>query len=580
MKKNISVETALFLGLGLLLILFLCHPWVGPDIWYHLSIGRSVWQHKAAMPPNLTVLTQPGFVNFYWFFQLVSYLIYDVGGNVLLSLFFMTLWCVIAWNWYRVVRPKREGVIGFFLALVSLIIVQRRFEERPEILAYVIVGFQIRWALMWNPHKKLNIKKLLPVFLSEIIVSSVHGYFLFGPAIFGLKAVCVFLDSSKAKSNEFWSNTAFVILGLFACTIASPLGVENWKGVMALAEILHSPAAVTIAEFRRLPLKYPQDYVFWGTWLITLLAALERARVEKRYWFSSSLCLVGVALSADVLRNLPLLVLFSAPLWRLSLRQVRIKRQHIQPLRIAAGVSVVILAYLIVSNEYYAMTKNANTFGIGISKELYPHKFVEYGKKQNLKGPVFNDPNYGGFLEYHLPEMKLYSDSRYCNSDLVFEYFNGLTNPDNFLNLNSRYHFSGVILDIVQSKGLVTPLLRHPDWHLVYADVQNAYFSSDKSVQPDLRFYRGENLTVTPYHHFATTWLINIADAGRNDLMQTAIEQLAGQDKIPTSVIGVALQYSAFTKDPKMIAAAKALRPKLWGASPEEIRQIDEFMKQ
>ncbi len=580
MKKLFSVDLSLLLGVGTILLLLLTHTWVGPDIWYHLSIGRSVWQHKAAMPPNLTVLNQPGFVNFYWFFQLVIYLIYDFGGNVLLSLFFMLLWCLIARNWFRVVRPTRAGIVGVFLSLLSLIIVQRRFEERPEILAYFILGLQIRWALMWNPNKKLNSKKLIPVFLSEIVVSSVHGYFLFGPAIFGLKAVCSFLDKSKPKASEFWSNIVFVIVGLFACTIVTPLGVDNWRGVMALAEILHSPAAATIAEFRRLPLRYPQDYVFWGTWLVTLFAAIERIRKGSRYWFSSSLCLVGVALSADVLRNLPLLVLFSAPLWRVSLREVKLKKKFVLPLRIFAGASIAIIAAMVVTNEYYEMTKNANTFGIGISKELYPHKFVEYGKTQNLKGPVFNDPNYGGFLEYHLPETKLYSDSRYCNSELVFEYFNSLTNPDNFLALNNRFHFSGVILDAVQSKGLVTPLLRHPDWVLAYADVQNAYFSSDKQIATDLRFFRGENLTVTPYHHFATTWLINLADAGRNDLMLLAIKQLANQDKIPASVMGVALQYSAFTKDPEMISAAKALRSRLWSQNPAEIREIDEFMKQ
>ncbi len=579
-KADQQTPIYFYCGLAILFVLFLIHPWVGPDIWYHLSIGRSVWENKAAMPPNLTVLNQPGFVNFYWLFQLICFSIYQTGGHVVLSLFFVLLWAGIAWNWFRIARPLRFGWLGFFLALISLLIIQRRFEERPEILAYLILAMQIRWALMWNPHRRIGVKLWISVFVSEIFLSSVHGYFIFGPAIFGLRAVCSSLDKTKPRTQRYWFQILSVIALLFTCTVITPLGIQNWKGVLALAEILHSPAAAMISEFHSVQLRYPQDYVFWGGCLATLVAAIEVGRRNRKFWFHSALSLVGVALSADVLRNLPLLILFSAPMWRISLRKIKLKKQFLKPLRIFAGVSLVGLSILVVTDEYYHLTKNPNTFGLGISQELYPHKFVEYGKAQNLKGPVFNDPNYGGFLEYHLPHMKIYSDSRYCNSELVLEYFNALTQPENFSYLDTKSQFQGIILDIAQSKTLVAPLLRHPDWVLAYADAQNAYFSKDKTIKTDLRFFRGENLTTVPYHHFATTWLINLADTGRNDLMLIALKQLAAQDRIPSSVMGVALQYSLFSKDSELIQNAKALRGKLAASNEEEIRQIDSLMMQ
>src|SRR6185503_14000255 len=76
-------------GVFLLLILLLWHSWFGPDIWYHLSWGRSLVQNFSFLPVTRTLISQPVYANTYWLFQIAMYALMSAGGIYAISAIFL-----------------------------------------------------------------------------------------------------------------------------------------------------------------------------------------------------------------------------------------------------------------------------------------------------------------------------------------------------------------------------------------------------------------------------------------------------------------------------------------------------------
>src|SRR5690242_10381336 len=91
-----------FIGLFCFLVLLLCHSWTGPDIWYHMSWGRSIFQSLNLLPSTQPLISQPIVVNTYWLFQAVNYLIFKIGGIYLVSALYVLFWTSITIFWFKV----------------------------------------------------------------------------------------------------------------------------------------------------------------------------------------------------------------------------------------------------------------------------------------------------------------------------------------------------------------------------------------------------------------------------------------------------------------------------------------------
>src|SRR6185437_136848 len=127
-----------FIGPGLMMLLFLCHSWFGPDIWYHLTWGRSLVTTVSFLPTTQTLIPQPIFANTYWLFQSLIYLSYQTGGPYLVSFIFAFVWLAIFTLWLKLSGLWRHA-LGPWLSLGFVICCQLRFEHRPESFSYLLL---------------------------------------------------------------------------------------------------------------------------------------------------------------------------------------------------------------------------------------------------------------------------------------------------------------------------------------------------------------------------------------------------------------------------------------------------------
>jgi hypothetical protein len=113
----------------------------------------------------------------------------------------------------------------------------------------------------------------------------------------------------------------------------------------------------------------------------------------------------------------------------------------------------------------------------------YPDGAVAYMKANGIQGRLFNDWDWGGYLIWHMPEMKVFIDSRgdpYGSTGVFKDYWAAITdqNPQAVLD---KYQVEYVLMpaDSTLSKVLMTK----PTWAQIYKDDASVLFHRSATPQ-------------------------------------------------------------------------------------------------
>jgi hypothetical protein len=588
--------TIAWIVLGTLLTLLLCFVWQGPDIFYHLYLGRRILETHSASPPDQLLIQQPTFVNLYWLFQLLVFAFYRLGGVVAASLLFAAAWWGALGLWWRTAGLGRRPEIGLTVALIGILIVQSRFEPRPEVFSYLILSLQIFWLARWKPEEIAG-RKLWLFVLSEVVWANVHGYFVLGPMVILARLVTAAIG--PARRRTFQPLVRLLVLTLLA-TLFSPHGFGTWRGVYFLWAFLRTVGG-QITEFgppAGALLRVWTVKLFWVAWAATLGAAGFTALKLRGDRFPVVLAGAGLYLSATAVRNLPLLVLLSGPLWGMLLarsharpperraREGAIRRvPHAEtwartgillPTTVAAALSV-----WVIEGGFHRSLLSETRFGFGLAPHAYPLSFAPYAQATGISGRIFNNAADGGFLEYHLPRLRLYMDSRYTDAGLVQEYFAALLGPDSFARLQARQQFDGVLLKVVDSGPVLVALLKDPAWRLAYTDLHRAYLvpKSAPGPRPSFNYYRGEDLAESVNGLAAIQWVAVLLESGSRAQLVEALTQLGRAPAVPSFVVQYALAWGQRAADREVIALARSLAPRMVARDQASRRAVEMLMR-
>jgi len=572
-------------------VLLLCHEWFGPDIWYHLYLGSRIAQSFQAQPLDNLILRQPSFLNFYWLFQLLVWGAYSLGRIYAVSALFIATWAVALFFSLRTAGAFRAAAWGPCFALIATIVCQTRFEQRPEIFSYAFLALQIHWLASWPQSQSPRRAEFARFALVQAAWSNMHGYFALGPMLVGLKIASQLPDWSgpgwalhRPGRTGLWQLLALTLLA----SVASPFGWRNWEEVWVLWRFLGA-MHLKIQEFipsYGSPFQWWTVKVFWVYWAATVAAAAAvLRRAPRKEQFALLLAAVGLYLSATAYRNIPLIVFFSAPLFGSVLPRAAGLALPEAFVRVAGIVAGAALATWVVNGGFYRSIASSSGFGIRESAYAYPTYFADYLRDSGFHGSIFNRGVDGGYLEFHFPTLRLYGDSRFTDATLVDEYFQAVTKPPVFRELQRRYAFDAVLLAVNESQNVIVDLIRDPDWKMAYADLHRVFLVNTAgaagravAVQAPL-FYRGEDLTISYNGLSAVRWTDLLGKIGdRRDLLLD-LQQLARAPRIPSVILQSALGDGAGNTDGGIVAAVAALRPKMAAARPGDAEFVDWLLR-
>jgi tetratricopeptide (TPR) repeat protein len=121
----------------------------------------------------------------------------------------------------------------------------------------------------------------------------------------------------------------------------------------------------------------------------------------------------------------------------------------------------------------------------GIGLDRYSNDAGKFFKEQNLKGPIFDDYDIGGYIIYHLfPKEKVFVDNNGADS-YPESFFNDIYMPtmmwdEKWQEIERKYGINSIFISIRDASpatgGFLWRRLHDPSWALVYADTYAVIF--------------------------------------------------------------------------------------------------------
>jgi len=361
-----------------------------PDFGQHLKTGEVIVRSGLPMTdPFSYTMSSWRYIDHAWVSDVLIWAGYKTGGMWLLAAAYAAMATGALW----LVTDK--GRWGLVAAILGAAVFMGRMGVRPQVVDWLMTAVVLRHL---NEDWWRKRKWVVPILFG--VWANLHGGVAIGLAILGAKTVGLWWEG-KLK----FSDTA--VLGLaMAATLANPYGVGLWRQIGL--EVADVSLKKTVAEWR--PWYGSVDF---GFWMLAAMIGMWGWRYRKKIGWGEWLILGGTfAAGLSSLRHMAIFALTAA--WVLGKVLVGFEedfgRKHEVKQRLdwfyglMMGVSLLVLA----------VQGGVELWGARqVSEErFYPIKAVEWLKSKPVKGNLFSDYGWGGYLIWKLPEKKTFVDGR------------------------------------------------------------------------------------------------------------------------------------------------------------------------
>ncbi|MDP1845349.1 MAG: hypothetical protein Q8L09_01210 [Candidatus Moranbacteria bacterium] len=478
-KKIFYVKLGVFIFLLLWLGVFMAEKidLATADLGRHIKNGE--WVVNSGF--NLHDKNSPLFENFYsytnqdfpvvnhhWGSGVLFYLIYKLGGFSGLSLFYIFLSIVSFGIFFVVAKRESNFTVAAVLSILLIPLMAERREIRPEVFSCFFAAFFL-WTL-WSWHKKeLANSRLYALPLLMVLWVNSHVYFFLGLFLIGtywLQEMAQFLFA-KLSDEEFLEKvrgaknlTVVLVLSVLAALV-NPFG---WKGLVYPLQIFRN-YGYTIVENKSV--WFVENYGITNSNFMLIKAILvlmilsfvlifiiNKKKISIPYLiFAIFFGTIGWL----AIRNFTLLGFFALPVLALNFENIFTPNQkdNLPAKENGIAVAFIAIAMIAIFANYKFISLHSGDRGIG----LLPgnEAAAEFIKKENIKGPIFNNYDIGGYLVWSLPENeKVFVDNRpeaYPDSFFSQVYKPMQGDMSVFKKVYEKYNFNAIVF----SRNDITP---------------------------------------------------------------------------------------------------------------------------
>lgn len=410
-------RTALLAVLYLLPAVWILLPVVfDPDIWWHLQTGKWIMEHGTlpATDPFSAYGEGKPWVAYSWLFEISMYgLVQLCGERGILLYTLVGVWLTML-VLHRIIGTRCSDFVCISgLLAVSVVALSKMFTPRPWLLTILFFAITLEVVLSLREGRHSRWFWLLP--FAYGVWANIHIQFIYGLGLLGVACVAPLVDryvppfKDAHATMTTWGFPQWPkLLGLTAlcalATFATPHHVRLYSIVIELSaqtgmweytQEMQAPTFRTVADWAMLAM-----FSFALVWL---------GRRRSRSSFEVLLMCVAAASAFRGQRDIWFLVLASLSV--LVSQQVRESREHVSivphgrlvpvTLVVAAGV-MCILGYRGISEAKI----HENT------AKAYPIEAAAFVEQQRYTGPLYNHFDWGGYLIWRLPYLKVAMDGR------------------------------------------------------------------------------------------------------------------------------------------------------------------------
>ncbi len=492
---------------------YLLTPLWDYDFWWHISTGRYIvteghlpqldpFSYTSVMEENKNIFPEREafFLKQYWLAQTIFYFIYSLFGSsgmvIIRSLLLLMTVFTVSW------RLWRDGVsfyINFVFTFLLFMLSLRALGERPVLFSMLFTALVIFLLEEFRERKGLLLYLLAPLML---VWANMHGAFVLGIIVISLYVLSEALKFGFRRSEltqkdavVFFSATLMAVL----VTYINPCG---WD---AFSMSLHPKYEI----FQKGIQEYVSPWVVYREKIGTLdynyvaIAALFPLVVilrNRKMGLAHFLVLLGFfAMSAKAGRFTFFYGIVGSMLLGKEIGPLvtgfiekRLSAETYQ--KIQAGFA---LAAVVSTAIFVLGLSSSGRPRLGVARQWsVPEKAVDFIEKNNLRGNIFNDYGYGGYLAWRLYPRKTFIDSRTLNLTVTNEYSwvtDAIEKIDGIRTANEKtplwegilnhYKISYMFLSITDIYGNLFPVILElatsEKWVPVYIDKMSIIFVKD-----------------------------------------------------------------------------------------------------
>lgn len=400
-----------YLQLLLIFLLFFLPP-IDTDLGWHLRYGEYFLQTGKILKENefTYFLADYRWTNPFVLYEILVAGVYRLGGLTALSLAYAGLMAA-AFGLYSRISPKLPFVnLLTFLAVAWASWHVFSLGMRAQIFSFlgiITLFLAIRKVPKTHP---LLLLFLLPLLF--LVWANTHGGFVLGLAVLGFVTIDAVIRRCKPIPPPRWKRSCtsvlFTVLAVSSATatLINPYGIDIYKE--ALRHVQY-PLDKLIAEW--VPPSFEIKVFIIAITLISVLLTVNSANRQKFFWITLSVLFALLTFKAR--RFMPYFGIASGIAIITSYKQRFLQiEQNIQKFATPLlGAGSLILFLWIVPRTLNVDTNwkeycNAN-------KVKQPCRAVEFIRVNPIQGQnVFTAYEWGGFLEWQLPEYKYFVDGR------------------------------------------------------------------------------------------------------------------------------------------------------------------------
>ncbi len=479
------------------------------DIWFHIKSGE-IFSQMGIIRHDVFSYSASGreWVPYEWLFQIGVYFFQQLFGFEAIKYLIagiVTIQSAILLNLFKKIL-NLNFFASIFLVFLFFVSVYEFFTARPHVLAYTFFIFNLLIVLYYFLKSKNYLWTTIPVTLAW---ANMHGSIFLSIYLFGAYAALSFINYFHKKDKEWFKK--FKTLGIFTLltavlTILPPLDILQYK---LLWTFYKNKDFISKYIDEWTPLSFNElgftIYSVTAVLLVIILALLVilRKRYKATYWILPLIPLLITPYLA--IRNLYLGYISIAVMGGIIISEMSLLNLKKIPKYLLLSLAII----LVVAHIWLMGIKRDSASG---RRAYFPINAVEFIKKYDLKGNMFNEYGYGGYLLYQLyPKYKVLFDGRSdiylcCEMPDTLELATKKNLPDDEYNkflytLWDKYNISYVIVKTEKHTVLrkITKILTDdPNWNLVFWDDHTQIFVR-RDGKNDSIIKEFETKAATPY---------------------------------------------------------------------------------
>jgi hypothetical protein len=474
MKNKITIQALfpalLFFGI----FVFSLQPITDPDFWWHLKTGQMIWETGQIPHSDLYSFSAEGnpWIAHEWLSELIFFMLYSIGGQVLLICVFAALLTVLFFLCYlRCPAESKPFLAGFSLILGAAMSVST-WGVRPQVFSFLLASL---FFFLLDKHKQSGkVSHIIPLPFLSLLWVNLHGAYILGLVLIavyaGADVIDAVIQAIKNKTKFKISKSVMQLSGVFlACVLAS---LVNPNGIKMLIYPFQTITDPSISQYI-LEWISPDFHVLAALPLLAMFLILMGISMKSKEQISTVNLLLCLGFGYAVLhavKQVTYFALVSIPVLSQLLVSVIPQRIKIPKSNRVIRSGALVIA-LCCGSILFAGISQLPEKQRKAESMYFPEAAVDWIAENKPEGNVFNAYNWGGYLIWRLyPEYRVYIDGR-CDmyeADFLKKYGDIRQIRSGWQTTLEEEHINWVFIE--KESYMAEVLKNTPNWQKVYED--------------------------------------------------------------------------------------------------------------